>query len=85
MVNRGDGNWVFYWVGIVIRGGEITFIFPKVTGRAFFPNLSKMIAFAAAPLASTPFVRMRGEWAPDGIPEGAWPLHENSPTGRRNP
>ena len=34
-----------------------TFILPKVPGRTFFPNLSKIITFAAAPLVSTPFVR----------------------------
>ena len=34
------------------------FIFPKVPGRTFFPDLSKSVAFA--PLALTPFVRGRG-------------------------
>ena len=33
---------------------------PKVPGRTFFPNLSKFIAFAAAPLVLTPFVRNQG-------------------------
>ena len=37
-----------------------TFIFPKVPGRTFFPNLSKFITFAAAPLVLTPFVRNQG-------------------------
>ena len=32
-------------------------IFTKVSGRTFFPNLSKGITFAAAPLVLTPFVR----------------------------
>ena len=36
------------------------FIFPKVPGRTFFPNPSKVITFAAAPLVSTPFVRNQG-------------------------
>ena len=34
-----------------------TFIIPKVTGLTFFPNQSKYITFAAAPLVLTPFVR----------------------------
>ena len=34
-----------------------TFIFPKVPGRTFFPNLPKFVTFAAAPLVLTPFVR----------------------------
>ena len=34
-----------------------TFISPEVTGCTFFPNLSKFITFAAAPLLLTPFVR----------------------------
>ena len=33
-----------------------TFVFPKVPGCTFFPNLSKLIASAAAPLVLTPFV-----------------------------
>ena len=33
------------------------FFFPEVPGRTFFPNLSKFIAFAAAPLELIPFVR----------------------------
>ena len=33
------------------------FIFPKVPGHTFFPNLSKIITFAAAQLVLTPFVR----------------------------
>ena len=37
-----------------------TCFFPKVPGRTFFPNLSKTITFAAAPLVLTPFVRNRG-------------------------
>ena len=32
-------------------------IFPKVPGRTFFHNLTKLITFAAAPLVLTPFVR----------------------------
>ena len=36
---------------------EPTFIFPNVPGRTFSPNLSKLLAFAAAPLVLTPFVR----------------------------
>ena len=35
---------------------EPTFLFPKVQGHTFFPNLSKIITFAAAPLVLTPFV-----------------------------
>ena len=35
----------------------IYFIYQKVPGRAFFPNLSTFITFAAAPLVLTPFVR----------------------------
>ena len=35
----------------------IYFYLPKVPGRTFFPNLSKLITFAAAPLVLTPFVR----------------------------
>ena len=34
-----------------------TLMFPKVPGRAFFPNLPKFITLAAAPLVLTPFVR----------------------------
>ena len=34
-----------------------TFVFPKVPGRTFFLNLSKIITFAAAPSVWTPFVR----------------------------
>ena len=34
-----------------------TFIFPKVPGPTFFPNLSRFITFAAAPLVLTTFVR----------------------------
>ena len=37
-----------------------TFSFPKVPGRAFFPNLLKLITFAAALLVSTPSVRNQG-------------------------
>ena len=33
-----------------------TCIFPKVPGRTFLPKLPKLTTFAAAPLASTPFV-----------------------------
>ena len=33
------------------------FYLPKVPGRTFFPNLSKFITFAAAPLVLTTFVR----------------------------
>ena len=33
------------------------FIFPKVPGCACFPNRSKSITFAAAPLVSTPLVQ----------------------------
>ena len=32
-----------------------SFIFPKVPGRTFFPNLSILITSAAAPLVLTPF------------------------------
>ena len=32
------------------------FIFQKVPGRTFFPNLTKFITFTAAPLVLTPFV-----------------------------
>ena len=32
----------------------------KCQGRIFFPNLSKFITFASAPLVSTPFVRDQG-------------------------
>ena len=38
-------------------------VFPKVPGRTFFPNLSKFITFAAAPLVLTPFVRNQGDQA----------------------
>ena len=31
-----------------------------MSGRTFFPNLSKFITFEAAPLVSTPFVRNQG-------------------------
>ena len=34
-----------------------TFVFQKVLVYTFFPNLSKSITFAAAPLVLTPFVR----------------------------
>ena len=37
-----------------------TFIFSKVAGLAFSPNLSKFITFAAAPVVLTPFVRNQG-------------------------
>ena len=43
--------------GLFWYSREPTFIFPRVLGRTFFPNLSKLITFAAAPLALTPFVR----------------------------
>ena len=33
------------------------YITPRVPGRTSFPNLSKSITFAAAPLVLTPFVR----------------------------
>ena len=33
-----------------------TFISPKVPGPTFFPNLSKIVTFAAAPLVLAPFV-----------------------------
>ena len=36
------------------------FYLPKVPGRTSFPNLSKLITFAAAPLVLTPFVRDQG-------------------------
>ena len=39
---------------------RIIFIFPKVPGRTFFPNLSTFITSAAAPLVLTPFVRNQG-------------------------
>ena len=38
-----------------------TFIFPKMPGRTFFPNLAKVITFAAFPLVLTPFVRNRDQ------------------------
>ena len=37
--------------------GQPKFVFTKVPGRTFFLNLSNNIAFAAAPLVLTPFVR----------------------------
>ena len=37
-----------------------SFIFPKVPGRPFFPNLSEITTFAAAPLVLTPSVRNQG-------------------------
>ena len=39
------------------------FYFPKFPGRSFFPNLSKSITFAAAPLVLTPFVRNQASHA----------------------
>ena len=36
------------------------FIFPEVPGHTFFPNLSKLITFAAAPLVLTPCVSNQG-------------------------
>ena len=36
---------------------NLLLIFPKVPGCTFFPNLSKIITVAAAPLVLTPFVR----------------------------
>ena len=43
---------------------NLLFIFPKVPARTFFPNLSKSITFAAAPLEFTQFVRNQNvcEW-----------------------
>ena len=41
-------------------GAPVDLVFPKVPGRTFFPNLSKIITFAAAPLVLTPFVRNQG-------------------------
>ena len=38
-----------------------TFVFPKVPGRTFCPNLPKFLAFAAAPSASTPSVRNQSQ------------------------
>ena len=40
---------------------EGMFIFPKVPGRTFFPNLSKTFIFATAPLVLTPFLRNQFE------------------------
>ena len=43
-------------------------IFPKVPGQTFFPNLSKIITFAAAQLVLIPFVRNQGAAAAtDGV------------------
>ena len=47
--------------GLFGHSRQPTFILPKVPGRTFFPNLSKCITFAAAPLVLTPFVRNQGE------------------------
>ena len=39
-------------------------IFPEVPGRTFFPNLSKLLTFAVAPLVLTPFVRHQAKALP---------------------
>ena len=41
---------------------EPTFIFQKVPGRSFIPNLSEFITFAGAPLVLTPFVRKQVDY-----------------------
>ena len=40
------------------------FDLPKSARASFFPNLSKLITFAAAPLVLTPFVRNQGNPSP---------------------
>ena len=50
-----------------LLGTPSTFTFQEVPGRTFFPNLSKFVTFAAAPLVLTPFVRNQGlarTWLP---------------------
>ena len=45
-------DWGTFWVHPLTY-----FIFPKVPGRTFFPNLLRFITFAVSPLVLTPFVR----------------------------
>ena len=49
--------YVFLTEGLFGYSHQPTLIFPKVPGRTFFLNLSKFVAFAAAPFALTPFFR----------------------------
>ena len=49
--------YIYIYTFWVLPLTYLTIIFPKVPGRTFFPNLSKLITFAAAPLMLTPFVR----------------------------
>ena len=49
---------VFFTEGLFGEVLLLTYLYlPESSGRTFFPNLSKLIAFAAAPLVLTPFVR----------------------------
>ena len=54
-------NLVFLTEGPFGYSRSPTSIFPEVPGRTLFPNLSKCITLAAAPLVSTPFVRNQGQ------------------------
>ena len=48
-----DVFWQRDFLGTAVKP---TFVFPKVPGRTFFPNLSEFVTSAAAPLVLTPFV-----------------------------
>ena len=43
-----------------VTANQPTSTFPKVPGRTFFANLTKLLTFAAAPLVLTPFFRNQG-------------------------
>ena len=51
----------FLTEGLFGYSRQPTFIFPKVPGHTFFPNLSKILTVAAAPLVLTPFVRNQAQ------------------------
>ena len=57
-----------------------TSISPKVPGRTFFPDLSKLNTFAAAPLVLTPFVR--NQWKNAGTGSRRRPAWTPSSRGR---
>ena len=50
----------FFAKGLFGYSHQPTFVFAKVRGRTFFPDLSIFIPYAAAPLVLSPFVRNQG-------------------------
>ena len=83
--NGFTANYMFLTEGPFGYSREPTFIFPKVPGRTFFLNLSKLITFAVAPLVLTPFVRNQGAARAHrrglrrlrGGPPSPWPIAIN--------